>query len=120
MQIKGFVEVLVSVLINALAGIRRRVAVAFLPDLARYDHTQHLFEWGNTTPAHRSPLTCIAASRLTAVNIISSQVAGVELNRGQSASSDQIGLVGFFFSFLFLFAFCNFPRRSYDAYMTLT
>jgi heme-degrading monooxygenase HmoA len=33
------------------------------------------------------------------------QVAGVELNRGKSESSDQIGLVEFSFSFLFLFAF---------------
>jgi len=106
MQIKGFVEVLVSVLINALADIRRRVAIAFLPDLARYDYTQHLFEWGNTTPAHRSPLTCIAASRLTAVNTIPSQVAGVELNRGQSASSDQIGLVGFSLAFPFYSLLC--------------
>ena len=31
--------------------------------------------------------------RLTAVNLISSQVAGAELNRGKSASSDQIGLL---------------------------
>jgi hypothetical protein len=61
----------------------------------------------------------LATLRLTAVNLISSQVAGVELNRGKSASSDQIGLVGFSFSFLLLFAFCNFSRRSYDTYMTL-
>jgi len=60
-----------------------------------------------------------ASIRLTAVNLISSQVAGVELNRGKSASSDQIGLFGFSFSVLFLFAFCNFSRRSYDTYMTL-
>jgi hypothetical protein len=53
------------------------------------------------------------------VNFISSQVAGVELNRGKSASSDQIGLVRFSFSFLLLFAVCNFSRRSYDTYMTL-
>ncbi len=31
--------------------------------------------------------------RLTAVNLISSQVAGAELNRGKSASPDQIGLL---------------------------
>src|SRR5258705_618406 len=59
------------------------------------------------------------ACRLTAVNLISSQVAGAELNRGKSASSDQIGLVRFSFSFLFLLAFCSFSRRSYDTYMTL-
>ena len=60
----------------------------------------------------------LATLRLTAVNLISSQVAGVELNRGKSASSDQIGLVRFSFSFLLLFAFCNFSRRSYDTYRT--
>jgi hypothetical protein len=54
------------------------------------------------------------------VNLISSQVAGAELNRGKSASSDQIGLIRFSFSFLFLLAFCSFSRRSYDTYMTLT
>jgi hypothetical protein len=37
---------------------------------------------------------------LQAVNLISSQVAGAELNRGKSASSDQIGFVRFSFSFL--------------------
>jgi hypothetical protein len=41
---------------------------------------------------------------LTAVSLISSQVAGAELDRVKSGS-DQIGLVGFSFSFLFLFAF---------------
>jgi hypothetical protein len=55
---------------------------------------------------------------ITAVNLISSQVAGAELNRGKSASSDQIGLVRFSFSFLFLLAFCSFSRHSYDTYMT--
>src|SRR6266851_1049789 len=35
----------------------------------------------------------LATLRLTAVNLISSQVAGAELNRGKSASSDQIGLL---------------------------
>ena len=44
---------------------------------------------------------------LTAVSLISSQVAGVDLNRGKSASSDQIGLVRFSFSFLSLFAFLH-------------
>src|SRR5258708_21917698 len=67
-------------------------------------------------PRARFELTTL---RLTAANLISSQVAGAELNRGKSASSDQIGLVGFFFSFLFLLAFCSFSRRSYDTYMTL-
>ena len=61
----------------------------------------------------------LATLRLTAVNLISSQVAGAELNRGKSASSDQIGLIRFSFSFLFLLAFCSFSRRSYDTYMTL-
>src|SRR5713101_9068328 len=61
----------------------------------------------------------LATLRLTAVNLISSQVAGAELNRGKSASSDQTGLVRFSFSFLLLFAFCSFSRRSYDTYMTL-
>ncbi len=60
-----------------------------------------------------------ATLRFTAVNLISSQVAGVELNRGKSASSDQIGLVRFSFSFLLLVAVYNFSRRSYDTYMTL-
>jgi hypothetical protein len=60
----------------------------------------------------------LATLRLTAVNLISSQVAGAELNRGKSASSDQIGLVRFSFSFLFLLAFCSFSRHSYDTYMT--
>jgi len=60
----------------------------------------------------------LATLRLTAVNLISSQVAGAELNRGKSASSDQTGLVRFSFSFLLLFAFCSFSRRSYDTYMT--
>jgi hypothetical protein len=67
-------------------------------------------------PRARSEL---ATLRLTAVNLISSQVAGAELNQGKSASSDQIGLVTFSFSFLFLLAFCSFSRRSYDTYMTL-
>src|SRR6266851_6612899 len=35
----------------------------------------------------------LSTLRLTAVNLISSQVAGAELNRGKSASSDQIGLL---------------------------
>src|SRR5258705_11217762 len=48
------------------------------------------------------------------VNIISSQVPGAEVNRGKSESSDQTGLVRFSFSFLLLFAFCSFSRRSYD------
>src|SRR5882762_1755219 len=61
----------------------------------------------------------LATLRLTAVNLISSQVAGAELNRGKSASSDQTGLARFSFSFLLLFAFCSFSRRSYDTYMTL-
>jgi hypothetical protein len=61
----------------------------------------------------------LATLRL-AGNLISSQVAGAELNRGKSASSDQIGLIRFSFSFLFLLAFCSFSRRrSYDTYMTL-
>jgi hypothetical protein len=53
------------------------------------------------------------------VTLISAEVAGAELNRGKSASSDQIGLIRFSFSFLFLLAFCSFSRRSYDTYMTL-
>ena len=53
----------------------------------------------------------LATLRLTALTLIPSQVAGAELNRGKSASSDQIGLVRFCFSFLFLFAFCSFSRR---------
>ena len=47
----------------------------------------------------------LATLRLTAVNLISSQVAGAELNQGKLASSDQIGLFRFSFSFLFLFVF---------------
>jgi len=49
----------------------------------------------------------------------SSELAGVGPNRRKSASSDQIGLIRFSFSFLFLLAFCSFSRRSYDTYMTL-
>src|SRR5260370_19741186 len=45
--------------------------------------------------------------RLTAVNLISSQVAGVELNRRKSARSDQIGLLIVIFYFLSLFAFLH-------------
>jgi hypothetical protein len=41
------------------------------------------------------------APSVPAVNLISSQVAGIELNRGKSASFDQIGLARFSFSFLF-------------------
>ena len=48
------------------------------------------------------------------MNLISSQVPGAELNRGKSESSDQTGLVRFSFSFLLLFAFCSFSRRSFD------
>ncbi len=40
--------------------------------------------------------------RLTAVNLISSQVAGAELNRGKSASSDQIGLIRYRVNQIFL------------------
>jgi hypothetical protein len=39
--------------------------------------------------------------RLTAVNLISSQVGGAELNRGKSASSDQTEAIEFSFSFPF-------------------
>jgi hypothetical protein len=44
----------------------------------------------------------LATLRSTAVNLISSQVAGAELNRGKSASSDQTGRVRFSFSFFFI------------------
>jgi len=60
-----------------------------------------------------------AVSRLEQEVVRLAQVAGAELNQGKSASSDQIGLVTFSFSFLFLLAFCSFSRRSYDTYMTL-
>src|SRR5258708_34781626 len=48
----------------------------------------------------------------------SSELAGGGPNRRKSARSDQIGLIRFSFSFLFLLAFCSFSRRSYDTYMT--
>jgi hypothetical protein len=43
----------------------------------------------------------LATLRLAAVNLISSEVAGAELNREKSANSDQSGLTRFSFSFLF-------------------
>jgi hypothetical protein len=49
--------------------------------------------------------TELATLRLTAVNSVSSEVAGAELNRGKSPSSDEIGAVGFSSPFLYLFAF---------------
>ena len=47
----------------------------------------------------------LATLRLTAVSLISSQVAGAELNRGKSASSDQIGVSQIFLPFSFFVRF---------------
>lgn len=52
------------------------------------------------------------------MNLISSQVAGVELNRGNLESSDQIGIVRFSFLFSFLLPFRMIQHRSHDTYDT--
>jgi hypothetical protein len=81
----------------------------YLNDLERCQRANHvicqgkviILGWGCSKSATCADKKLRATLRLTAVHLISSRVAGAELNRGKSASSDQIG---FSFSFAFLFA----------------